>query len=312
LPLKYQHPYRQIITTSPAEEDLRVAVKWVKGGRFSSYANETLQAGEELDVMTPMGKFGVQISDKPDKQYVAFAAGSGITPIISIMKTVLEQEPTSHFTLFYGNKNFDSIIFREEIEALKNNHLEQVSVHHILSREALGSPLFKGRIDGQKCEAYSKVFFDAKAVDDYLLCGPEEMIFAVKDQLEADGVDGKRIHFELFTTAATKKAPPLVIPEDAANKDDSQITIILDGDAIDFPLGAYSDNILDAALKQGADLPFACKGGVCCTCRAKVLEGEVEMHVNYALEPDEVEAGFVLTCQSRPRTPKVVISFDEK
>ncbi len=301
------------ICTSPNEEDLRVAVKLVKDGRFSSYANQKLRSGDELDVMTPMGKFCVDVDKKHDKQYVAFAAGSGITPIMSIMKTILDEEPESTFTLFYGNKNFDSIIFREEIEALKNVYLNRLGVHHVLSRETLGSPLFNGRINGEKCLSFGKVFFDASEVDEYLLCGPEEMIFQVKDALEEMGVEQKSIRFELFTTNTTKK--PLQKPVetiDEADKTDSIITVILDGDAIDFPLNSHGDNILDAALKQGADLPFACKGGVCCTCRAKILEGKVEMDINYALEPDEVEAGFVLTCQSHPRTEKVVVSFDEK
>ncbi len=302
------------ICTGPLEGDLRVAVKHVKDGRFSTYANETLKAGDQLDVMTPMGKFYTQLDAANEKQYVAFAAGSGITPVMSILKTVLELEPRSRFTLFYGNKNFDSIIFREEIEALKNKHLDRLSVHHVLSREVLGSPLFNGRIDAEKCEQFCQVFFDVKQVDDYFLCGPEEMIFAVKETLEAQQVDTKRIHFELFTTPTTKKVKPKpeAAPSPTPRESDSNITVILDGDAFDFRLGKHGDNILDTALKNGADLPFACKGGVCCTCRAKILEGKVEMDVNYALEPDEVEAGFVLTCQSHPLTKKVVVSFDEK
>jgi len=302
------------ICSSPLDAELRVAVKHVPQGLFSTFANQKLQSGDALSVMTPMGKFFTELDENHAKHYVGFAAGSGITPVMSIMKTVLQREPKSHFTLFYGNKNFDSIIFREEIEALKNQYLGRLSIHHVLSREVLGSPLFNGRINAEKCAQFCKVFFDAKEVDEYFLCGPEEMIFAVKDTLTDLGVAPKRIHFELFTTAATKNIKPKTKTDHSPtpSKSDSQITVILDGDAFDFPLNSVGDNILDAALKNGADLPFACKGGVCCTCRAKVLEGKVEMDVNYALEADEVEAGFVLTCQSHPRTPKVVISFDEK
>jgi len=302
------------ICSSPLDDELRVAVKHVEDGRFSTYANAILKADDSLDVMTPMGKFYTPLDASNKKQYVAFAAGSGITPVMSIMKTVLEVEPNSRFTLFYGNKNFDSIIFREEVEALKNKYLQRLSVHHILSREVLGSALFNGRIDGEKCEKFCTVFFDTTQVDEYFLCGPEEMIFAVKDTLEAHNVDKKRIHFELFTTPTTQAAKPKTrtTATPLFSESDSQITVILDGDAFDFRLGADGENILDTALKNGADLPFACKGGVCCTCRAKILEGEVEMDVNYALEPDEVAAGFVLTCQSHPRTEKVVVSFDEK
>ncbi len=302
------------ICSSPLDAELRVAVKHVPQGRFSTFANQKLQSGDTLSVMTPMGKFFTALHEQHDKHYVGFAAGSGITPIMSIMKTVLQSEPKSHFTLFYGNKNFESIIFREAIEALKNQYIGSLSVHHVLSRETLGSPLFNGRINAEKCEQFCKVFFDAKEVDEYFLCGPEEMIFAVKDTLEGLNVDSKKIHFELFTTAATKNVKPKIKPDHSPtpSESDSQITVILDGDAFDFPLNAVGDNILDAALKNGADLPFACKGGVCCTCRAKVLEGKVEMDVNYALEADEIEAGFVLTCQAHPRTEKVIISFDEK
>jgi len=302
------------ICSSPLDAELRVAVKHVPQGLFSTFANQKLQAGDTLNVMTPMGKFFTEVNENNEKQYVGFAAGSGITPLMSILKTVLRSEPKSTFTLFYGNKNFDSIIFREEIEALKNQYLGRLSIHHILSRETLGSPLFNGRINAEKCEQFCKVFFEPKEVDEYFLCGPEEMIFSVKETLENLNVAAKRIHLELFTTATSKKIKPKITTDHSPtpSESDSQITVILDGDAFDFPLNSVGENILDAALKNGADLPFACKGGVCCTCRAKVLEGKVEMDVNYALEPDEVAAGFVLTCQAHPRTEKVVISFDEK
>lgn len=300
---------------SSEEETLRVAVKKVPKGRFSTFANEVLQPGDELEVMTPMGRFTTPIDAQHQKQYVAFCAGSGITPILSILKTVLQKEPRSQFTLFYGNKNFDSIIFREEIEALKNKYLGRLSVHHVLSRERLGSPLFTGRIDVEKCNAFAKTFFDPKEVDAFFLCGPETMIRSVTESLVNLGADSKRVHFELFTSPAGNLGGKKIATATAVEVVDgyqSKVTVVLDGDAFDFSLDYGGDNVLDAALKQGADLPFACKGGVCCTCRARLLEGEVKMDVNYALEEEEVKAGFILTCQSHPRSERIVVDFDEK
>lgn len=299
------------ICTSPLDDDLRVAIKKVEDGRFSTFANEVLQAGDSLEVMTPTGRFYTELFPENDKRYVAFAAGSGITPVMSIMKTVLKTEPNSEFILFYGNRKTDSIIFKEEIEALKNIYLERLSVYHILSREALGSPLFEGRIDKDRTAKFCNLFLDVNTVDEFFLCGPEEMIFAVKDQLAELGVDEKKVHFELFTSPVGKlgkKKPKKKAPITEGVND---VTIILDGHSYSFQLEEDGDNILDAALNQGADLPFACKGGVCCTCRAKVKEGTVNMDVNYALEPWEVEQGFVLTCQAHPTSKKVVVDFDE-
>lgn len=297
------------ICSSPINEDLRVAIKQVPEGKFSTYANQNLQVGETMQVMTPMGNFHSEIVENQQKNYVGFAAGSGITPILSILKTVLIKEPESRFTLFYGNKTMDSIIFHEEIERLKNIYMNRLSVHHILSRESLGVQLYKGRIDADKCQSFCNLFIDPKSVDEYFICGPEQMIHAVKDTLADVGVDKKKIHFELFTTAgATKKK--VLKKESTVPSFDSQITIVLDGDQFNFPIQSDGENILDVALENGADLPFACKGGVCCTCRAKVLEGEVEMDVNYALEEDEVADGYVLTCQAHPKTDKVVVTFD--
>lgn len=299
------------ICASPLDDELRVAIKKVEDGRFSTFANEILQAGDSLEVMTPMGRFYTELKPENDKRYVAFAAGSGITPIMSIMKTVLKTEANSEFMLFYGNRKTDSIIFKEEIEALKNIHLERLSVYHVLSREALGSPLFEGRIDKERTAKFCNLFLDVNMVDEFFLCGPEEMIFGVKDQLSELGVDEKKVHFELFTSPAgklgTKKAKKKAPVTEGLN----DVTIILDGHSYDFQLGEDGKNILDAALEEGADLPFACKGGVCSTCRAKVKEGTVNMEINYALEPWEVEKGFVLTCQSHPTSKKVVVDFDE-
>jgi len=301
------------ICTSPFEDDLRVAVKQVPHGRFSTYANNVLKAGDTLDVMTPNGNFYTELDASNDKHYVAFAAGSGITPIMSIMKAVLEAEPKSNFTLFYGNKHVASIIFREEIEALKNQYLERLNVHYLLSREILEAPLLNGRIDKEKCEKIYQQLLDVETVDEVFVCGPEPMIFAVQESLEEKGFSKDNIHFELFTSPLDKKGAEKKqrVVKEADKGKVTEVTISLDGKKFKFDLPFGSNNLLDAALKKGADLPFACKGGVCCTCKAKLLEGEVDMEVNYALEDDQVEQGFILTCQSYPTTEKVVVDFDE-
>lgn len=304
------------ICSSPLDKELRIAVKKVDGGLFSTFANEQLQPGHTLEVLPPTGKFYTELRPENRKRYLAFVAGSGITPVLSLIKTTLATEPGSHFTLVYGNRHRPSIIFREELEALKNRYLNQLSLHHILSREEMDIPLYQGRIDAQKCEALSDRLIDLKSMDEIFLCGPGEMIFLLRDWLEKKGVDKKKIHFELFhpldsgSSARTTEQKPAK----AADSEEkiSQITIRLDGINHNFNLAYDGESILDAALFQGADLPFSCKGGVCCTCRAKLIEGQVEMDINYALEADEIAAGFILTCQSHPRSKKVVIDFDSK
>jgi ring-1,2-phenylacetyl-CoA epoxidase subunit PaaE len=300
------------ICTSPNEQELRVAIKRVPNGKFSTYANQDLKKGDQLEVMTPTGKFYTELSSGNEKHYVGVAAGSGITPILSILKAVLETEPKSRFTLLYGNKNTHSIIFREQIEALKNKYMSRLTVHYFLSREMLDAPLMNGRIDQEKCAAIFTKLLEVSDIDECFSCGPEPMIFAVRDSLLERGFDEKKIHFELFTSPLGKLGQERKREVKAEDKGKvTDVTIRLDGKAFQFDLPFDSDNLLDAALKQGADLPFACKGGVCCTCRAKLVEGEVEMEVNYALEQDEVEAGFILTCQAFPTTEKVVVDFDE-
>lgn len=295
------------ICSTPAE-GLRVAVKKVPEGRFSTYANEALKAGDELEVMPPMGRFTADPDAAQAKQYVAFAAGSGITPIMSIMKSVLQQEPQSTFTLFYGNRIVDSIIFREEIEGLKNEHMGRLRIYHVLSREKLGSPLLSGRITADKCATICDKLIDPAEVDDFYLCGPLPMIEGIRETLEARGISRKKIHFELFNTG--NGPAPKAKPKADEPKVEAIVAITLDGTTVEFPLSSDAESLLDGALKAGADLPFACKGGVCSTCRAKLTEGEVEMDVNYALEPDEVAAGYILTCQSHPKTERVAVDFD--
>lgn len=300
------------ICSSPLDHELRVAVKKVPNGLFSTYANEQLKAGDRLDVMPPMGKFFSPLNSHQKKNYVGFAAGSGITPLLSIIKTTLLTEPHSSFTLVYGNRNRHSIIFREALEALKNKFMDRFRLIHILSRETTDTVLNAGRIDNDKCYSLFEKTIDLSIADEFFLCGPEEMIFSVKGVLEERGIDQKKIHFELFTTPGQEQKNRLAQAIENDDQPKSRITVKLDGISFDFDLARNGVAILDAALKQGADLPYACKGGVCCTCRAKLMEGEVDMEVNYGLEPEEIEQGFILTCQSHPRSENVVVDFDIK
>jgi ring-1,2-phenylacetyl-CoA epoxidase subunit PaaE len=300
------------VCSSPFDNELRIAVKKIDEGIFSGYANEQLKKGDEIEAMPPMGKFFTQLNEAHKKSYVAFAAGSGITPVLSIIKTTLYTEPNSQFTLVYGNRNRHSIIFKEDIEAIKNKFINRFRVIHILSREKMDAPINFGRIDGEKCKALFENIIDAAGTDEFFICGPEEMIFSVKRFLEERSVDRKKIHFELFTTPEIKKQTTNINKTNSSSDFKSKVTIKLDGTSFDFDLAFEGDSILNAALKLGADLPFACKGGVCCTCRAKLINGEVDMDANFSLEPEEIEQGFILTCQSHPRTEKVVVNFDIK
>ncbi|WP_207491661.1 1,2-phenylacetyl-CoA epoxidase subunit PaaE [Aridibaculum aurantiacum] len=299
------------VCSSPLDDELRIAVKKIDQGVFSTYANTQLRKGDTLEAMPPVGQFYTELDASQKKSYLAFAAGSGITPIMSIIKTTLLTEPNSNFTLVYGNRNRHSVIFKEELEALKNRFINRFRIIHILSREKMDAPINFGRINSEKCTHLFDKAIDIATIDEIFLCGPEEMIFSVRDCLEAKGVDKKKIHFELFTTSSSKKKV-VTNKNETSSEVKSKITIKLDGSSFDFDLGFEGESILDAALKQGADLPFACKGGVCSTCRAKLVEGEIDMDVNYALEQEEIEHGFILTCQSHPRTEKVVVDFDVK
>ncbi len=302
------------ICASPKDGELRVAIKKVEEGKFSTYAHSELKAGDVLDVMPPMGKFTPKKTETKHKEYLAFAAGSGITPIMSIMKSVLEDEPDSSFTLVYGNRGKNSIIFREAIEALKNKYMLRLRIYHVLSREYVEIPLFSGRIDAAKCAEFCKTLIDINTIDEAFICGPENMILSVRQQLTDLGMPSSNVHIELFTSPDQPKAVHEKWVESHKNESGpvSKVSITLDGVTFDMEVPFVGESILDAALKNGADLPYACKGGVCCTCRAKVTEGEVEMEVNYALDHSEVEKGYVLTCQSHPRTERVIIDFDAR
>jgi ring-1,2-phenylacetyl-CoA epoxidase subunit PaaE len=300
------------ICNAPHEKELKVAIKKVDGGLFSQFANDLLKEGDLLDVLPPTGKFNARLAGTAATNYLAIAAGSGITPIISIIKHTLQSQENSSVTLLYGNRNRGSIIFFDELEGLKNKYMERFNFINILSREKTDAAVFYGRINEEKLASLQSLVA-YNNFDSVYICGPEELIFSSSDFLQKKGIEKSKIHFELFTTPGqltAKKQTEINLPDDKGPK--SNISIRLDGRSFTFDLSYSGQSILDAALQQGADLPFACKGGVCCTCRAKLLEGEVHMDVNYALEPEEIAQGFILTCQSHPTTGKVVVDFDVK
>lgn len=300
------------ICSSPLDGELRVAVKQVEAGIFSTYVNNELKVGDVLETMTPQGLFTSPMEPDSAKNYFLVAAGSGITPILSIIKTVLQSEPKSNITLLYGNKNRGSIIFKSELEALKNKYMERLSVYHILSREQADADLMCGRIDAAKCTYFLDKIVNSKSISAAFLCGPEEMILSTKETLIAAGVPEADVHYELFFSAVAAQKQQERKEQNADTDTMSKVSITLDGTTTIISLGYNGESILDAALSNGADLPFACKGGVCATCRCKVESGTVEMDVNYSLEKDEIERGFILACQAHPRSEQVVVNFDAR
>ena len=296
------------ICSCPYGKELRVAVKQIPNGKFSTYANTTLKAGDKIDVMPPLGSFYTEVHVDNEKSYAAFASGSGITPIMSIIRATLKAEQKSIFNLFYGNKTKETIIFNSDLEDLQKEYPNRLHVYHVLSRDSDVDHKFRGRLSAEKCRAYHKDLVDLTSLDEVFLCGPEEMIFEIKDALIEIGVADTNIHFELFTAATPEKTDE---PAPKTQGIHTQVELIVDGESYHFELSENGDTILDAAIAEDADVPFACKGGVCCACKAKVMEGSVKMDVNYALDEDEVEEGYVLTCQSHPTSEKLVIDFDE-
>jgi ring-1,2-phenylacetyl-CoA epoxidase subunit PaaE len=269
-----------------------------------------LQIGDALEIMSPTGKFFTTLAANNENNYLAFAAGSGITPILSIIKTTLQTEAKSSFTLVYGNKNRYSILFKEALEALKNKYLNRFRIIYVLSREKTDSELHFGRIDEEKCKKILETTIQPKKIQAFFLCGPEEMIFSIQTYLERIGIDKHKIHFELFNVKGNQQNKIDLITQTQDNSRLSNITVFQDGRSLNFMLPFHGNSILNAALSTGADLPFACKKGVCCTCKAKLLEGEVEMDRVYGLEPDEIDQGYILTCQAHPRSEKIVVDFD--
>jgi ring-1,2-phenylacetyl-CoA epoxidase subunit PaaE len=281
--------------------ELSVAIKHLPGGRFSSWANTVLREGDSLLVMPPEGRFGAG----PKIVTAAFCAGSGITPVLSIMKTMLPREPGSQFFLFFGNRSTSGIMFREEIEDLKDRFMARLSVFHVLSRERQELDLLNGRLDSEKIPALIRLI---PPPDQVLVCGPQGMIEGLGPALTAAGISGDRIHVERFTPSSDAVQPPAQAREGEAPA--AVATIVLDGARIEVPVAA-GETIIDAMLRAGRDPPFSCRAGMCCTCRARLTEGRVEMAANFSLEKWETDAGYVLTCQARPLTSRVALDFDQ-
>jgi ring-1,2-phenylacetyl-CoA epoxidase subunit PaaE len=287
-----------------------VAVKKIPGGKFSTYVNEELTVGQDLEVMPPSGTFGVDVNEALAKNYLFFAAGSGITPVMSMIKTHLKKEPKATCKLFYVNKTAKSIIFKEELEQLRNSYFGRLEIYYFLTQEKRDIDLFNGRFDDDKMKILTKVFIDIPDTSEVFLCGPEKMVNYVSNYLIEAGLPKTMVHFELFVTGLTEEDIKRQERLAKQNVEGVEVTIIDGGKEFIFTMTEAYDNILDAALNAGADLPFACKGGVCSTCKCQVKDGEVEMKINYALEEDEVAQNLVLSCQAVPTTDKVVVDFD--
>jgi ring-1,2-phenylacetyl-CoA epoxidase subunit PaaE len=296
------------ICSGPDDGELRIAVKKVDGGAFSNWAADELKCGDELDVMTPTGRFGVTHAPDQARLYVGFAAGSGITPILSIIKGALAREPKSRFFLFYGNRTTEGMLFLEELEELKDRFLQRLSLFHVISGEEQDIPILHGRLDGDKVRVLLRSLVPAPEIDHVFICGPTGMSEEVEATCRAIGIAGDKIHVERFVSEFGGKPRPKKIVEPGAPPK-AMASLIIDGKRREVPV-AEGEAILDAALRAGVDLPFACKGGMCSTCRAKLVEGEAQMEVNYSLEPWETRAGFILTCQARPCSDKVVVDYD--
>lgn len=298
------------ICSAVQDAQLRVAIKRTPGGLFSSWANESLQPGATLDVMPPMGHFNVPLDPDSERHYLAFAAGSGITPILSIIKTTLLAEPKSRFTLVYGNRASSSVIFRDELGELKDRYMGRLKLVYVMSREQQDIELFNGRITGEKCSAFLRHWIDIRDIDVAFVCGPEDMMHGVSASLQEAGLAKEKIRIELFAASIPKhEHKPRPVVEGVRHQ--TEVTVIMDGSAASFTMDKDKESILDAGLRAGIDMRYSCKGGVCSTCRCKVVEGNVEMDVNYALEDYEVARGFVLSCQAFPITDTVIVDFDQ-
>ncbi len=297
------------LCSSPIENKWKVAVKKINGGVFSTFVNEKIKKGDYLELMPPNGDFFIPVNPSESKNYIAFAAGSGITPILSIIKTHLALEPQSTFKLFYLNRSVKSIIFKEEIELLKNKYFDRFEIFHFLTKEHRNIELLNGRFTKEKLQILSSKIIDIPAIDDCFICGPEEMIFLIRDELVSAGLSQDKIHFELFSTGNSDEDKQRISKILEQKVEGTEVTIIDGGIEFHFTMDDDFDNILDGALAAGADLPFACKGGVCSTCRCQIISGTVEMKINYALDEKEVAKGLILSCQAVPTSKNVVIEF---
>lgn len=294
------------LCSSPNEQDFRVAIKQIENGVFSAFANNSVKTGDTMEIMPPTGHFFIDINANNANKYVGFAGGSGITPIMSIIKTVIEEEPKSTFDLIYCNRNEASIIFNEEFKALQSKHNGRLTIHHVLENGNKKDANFNGYLSAEKIKDYAVSIFNKDEVAEFFLCGPSPMLDVVKEGLNKINVPEEKIKLELFTAALPDK-------EEGNNEKheivESEVTVIVDGDEFTFTHNS-EQSILDAAQNEDIDVPFACKGGVCGTCKAKVEAGDVRMDANYALEPEELENNYILTCQSHPVSKQVVIDYD--
>ncbi len=298
------------ICSGQDEGELRIAVKEVPDGRFSGWINNQLKAGDTLSVMTPDGRFHHPLEPGGRGRYALFAAGSGITPVMSVARTLLASEPESEVLLFYGNRTAADVIFRDALDDLKSRHLGRFSVLHVLSGEDQEVPICQGRLDAAKTAALMEAFGPAGTFDEALICGPGDMAETVSNALALAGMTSSRIRTERFTGNPGQVIAPQSVAEEEQAAGAAEITVVLDGARRRFEMGFDGERIIDAGRRNGLDLPFSCKGGMCCTCRARLVSGRVDMVQNYSLEPWELEAGFVLTCQSRPLTRKVLLDYD--
>jgi ring-1,2-phenylacetyl-CoA epoxidase subunit PaaE len=289
---------------------LRVAIKRTPCGVFSTWANDTLKPGAVIEVMPPMGHFNVPLAAENARNYVAFAAGSGITPIMSIIKTTLLAEPNSRFTLFFGNRASSTVIFKEELTDLKDMYMDRLQLAYVMSREQQDIDLFNGRITKEKTEQLLRYWVRAEDIDVAFICGPEDMMLGVSAALQDAGMPKQDIKIELFA-ASIPKHQHKARPQGVEARHETEVTVIMDGNHTSFTMDKDKESILDAGLRAGIDMRYSCKGGVCSTCRCKLVDGKVDMDVNYALEDYEIARGFVLSCQSFPVTDKVVVDFDQ-
>ncbi|MGI9480816.1 MAG: 2Fe-2S iron-sulfur cluster-binding protein [Hyphomicrobiales bacterium] len=291
---------------------LQVGIKRVDGGAFSTWANEDLKVGQALQAMAPIGNFHTPIEPDSEKFYLGFAGGSGITPVLSILKTVLSREPKSRFTLVYANQAVNTVMFREELENLKNSYLERLSIVHVLEADTQEIDLFTGWVDEKKCGELFKHWIDTGSVDTAFICGPEPMMLGIAKALKDHGLTDAQIKFELFASSQPGRLKRKAKSKSATSKaENCELTVSLDGASRKFSMPKDGQSVLDAALENSLEAPYACKAGVCSTCRAKVLDGEVEMVANHALEDYEVARGYVLTCQSYPMTDTVEVDYDQ-
>jgi ring-1,2-phenylacetyl-CoA epoxidase subunit PaaE len=296
------------ISSVPGQMPLEIGVRVQPGGKFSEFVANELKVGDALEVMPPFGQFHASVDAGNQKTYLAFAAGSGITPILSIMRSTLENEPSSRFLLFYGNRRQRTTMFIDDLYALKNRFAERLQLYFLFSQEEQEFPIFSGRIDQDKVAELYKAFCTGLDPDEAYICGPDTMIEAVRSALSDLGMPDDALHAERFGAAKKKGAQQATVS--ASSEHDCEVTVIMDGHKKTFAM-SEGDNVVDGAAAQGIELPFSCKGGVCATCRTHVREGEVRMDSNYGLEPWEVEKGYVLACQSHPVSDKLTLDYDK-